>query len=141
MIHVIASLLFSIFMILSGIHVYWAFGGKWGSSSVIPTTEDTVKIAMPGPFSTLFVTGGLSGFGFLILIRSGLLAIDLSAGLLKYGVWTVAAIFLIRALGDFRYVGFFKRHKKTLFGRNDTRYYSPLCLAIGLMILVMEWLI
>ncbi|WP_222439555.1 DUF3995 domain-containing protein [Spirosoma utsteinense] len=35
-----------------------------------------------------------------------------------------------------RYVGFFKKIKHTPFGKNDTRYYSPLCLLIGVLTLV-----
>ncbi|TCC96977.1 DUF3995 domain-containing protein [Pedobacter hiemivivus] len=135
----IAILLFFIFLLLSGIHIYWAFGGKWASTAVIPTKEDEVKIAMPSAFGTLVVAAGLMGFGLLVLARSGLLDISLPNWLLKYGLWAIAGIFLLRAVGDFRYVGFFKKYKKTRFGRNDTKYYSPLCLAIVLMILVMQW--
>jgi hypothetical protein len=51
----------------------------------------------------------------------------------KYGIWAIIVIFLVRAIGDFRYVGFFKKYRNTKFGKNDTKYYSPLCLLIGIL--------
>jgi catechol 2,3-dioxygenase-like lactoylglutathione lyase family enzyme len=41
-------------------------------------------------------------------------------------------VFLLRAVGDFRLVGFFKRVRGTPFARWDTRLFSPLCVALGL---------
>ena len=38
---------------------------------------------------------------------------------------------LMRAIGDFRYVGFFKRVRGSRFARMDTTLYSPLCLALA----------
>jgi hypothetical protein len=87
---------------------------------------------MPGIFATLIVAAGLFGFGLLVLIRSGLLVADLPLWLSRYWLWIIAAIFLLRAIGDFNYVGFFKKYRQTIFGRNDTRYYSPLCLLIAM---------
>jgi hypothetical protein len=37
----------------------------------------------------------------------------------------------LRALGEFRYIGFFKRVRGTPFARMDSRYYSPLALLLG----------
>ncbi|WP_416358549.1 DUF3995 domain-containing protein [Aquimarina spinulae] len=39
--------------------------------------------------------------------------------------------FYTQSFGDFKYVGFFKRIKQTKFGRLDTMFFSPLCLIIG----------
>jgi len=58
---------------------------------------------------------------------------------LKYAVPTKSdseelfSIFLLRAIGDFNYVGFFKKIKDTNFGKMDSKYYSPLCLVIAIM--------
>ncbi|TKI67695.1 DUF3995 domain-containing protein [Lysinibacillus mangiferihumi] len=51
------------------------------------------------------------------------------------GCTVCAVIFLIRAIGDFKYVGFFKKIKHSQFARNDTWLYSPLCLFISLVYL------
>ena len=47
--------------------------------------------------------------------------------------WMIPAIFLLRAIGDFNDVGFFKKRRQTYFGKLDSRVYSPLCLGMGLM--------
>ena len=46
----------------------------------------------------------------------------------------------LRAFGDFKHVGFFKTSKNSRFSALDTRYYSPLCLLLGILILVLELL-
>ena len=49
----------------------------------------------------------------------------------RVGTAALAFVFIGRAIGDMRYVGFFKRVRGTRFARLDTRVYSPLCLALG----------
>jgi Protein of unknown function (DUF3995) len=51
----------------------------------------------------------------------------------KLGFGMIGIIFFTRGAGDFRYVGFFKKIRHTPFGRNDTRFYSPLCFLIGML--------
>jgi Protein of unknown function (DUF3995) len=43
----------------------------------------------------------------------------------------LAAVMVARFLGDFRYVGVFKRVRGTRFADLDTRLYAPLCLALA----------
>jgi hypothetical protein len=45
----------------------------------------------------------------------------------------VALAFGLRAVGDFRFVGFFKRVRGSVFARRDTWLYSPLCVLIGVL--------
>ncbi|MNK01954.1 hypothetical protein D3C87_197700 [compost metagenome] len=129
----VTCLLFMIFLFLSGLHFYWAFGGKWGSGAVIPTKDAITPPKDPGIVATLVVAFGLLGFGLMPLIISHIIPFSLPLWLEKYGLWIIAGIFGIRAIGDFNYVGFFKKHKHTRFGKNDTRYYSPLCLVISVL--------
>jgi len=136
---IIAIILFLIFLFISSIHIYWAFGGNWGSDAVLPTKDDNnTKVLNPSILPTLIVALGLLGFGLLILIISGLIAFVIPQWLSKYGLWIIASIFTLRAIGDFKYVGFFKKIKLTKFGKNDTKYYSPLCLTIGILTLILE---
>lgn len=125
--------LFIIFIFLAGVHVYWAFGGKWGSEGVIPVRSDDRKPVMPGVVPTLAVAAGLFVFGFFVLVKSGQLTMDLPGWLNSYGLYVMAGIFFIRAIGEFRYLGFFKKITNTRFARNDTKFYSPLCLVIGML--------
>lgn len=138
---VIEIILIAIFLFLSGIHIYWGFGGQWGNGAVIPTKDDNVKVMMPGIIPTFIVALGLLGFGFVIFLN--IVDLDFKIPILlniisKYGLWIIAGIFILRAIGEFNYVGFFKKYKHTKFGQNDTKYYSPLCLTIGILTLILE---
>jgi hypothetical protein len=134
----IAIILFLIFLFISLIHFYWAFGGTWGSDSVLPTKENNIKVLNPSILSTIIVALGVLFFGLFILVKSGLLEFNLPNWLNQYGLWIIASIFIIRAIGDFNYVGFLKKIKQTKFGKNDTKYFSPLCLLIGILTLILE---
>jgi len=135
---IFAIILFLIFLFLSSIHFYWGLGGRWGSEAVIPVKDNTVKVKMPGPLPTFIIAFGLLGFGLFILIKSGLINLNLPLWLEKSGLWIIAGIFILRAIGEFKYVGFFKKIKQTKFGQNDTKYYSPLCLLIGTLTIFIE---
>ncbi len=126
-----ALLNFLILSLLVLIHMYWAFGGRRGANGAIPMLNG-VPAFRPGVIPTLTVAAVLAGFAGLHLIHIGWLAVALPAWLHHYGLWIIAAIFLLRAIGDFRYVGFFKRPASTLFARMDSHYYSPLCILLSI---------
>lgn len=134
---IIALILAVIFLFISIIHVYWAFGGKWGSGSVIPTKDNHTKVAMPGVLPTLIVAAGLFLFALFVLVKARLINIVLPAWFNNYGLYILAGIFIVRAIGDFNYVGFFKKIKSTKFAQQDTKFYTPLCLLIGLLAIVL----
>ena len=46
-----------VFCLISAIHIYWAFGGKWGMGNVIPKLEGK-PVFQPGRISTLIVAAG-----------------------------------------------------------------------------------
>jgi hypothetical protein len=133
----IALILFLIFLALSAIHIYWAFGGEWGKNAAIPSKENNQKAISPGFFSSFIVALGLLALCLYILIEARILHVPLPALLDKYGLWIIAFLFLLRAIGEFKYVGFFKRIKHTKFGLNDTKYFSPLCLAIAILTIIL----
>ena len=75
---------------------------------------------------------GLTAFGIFYVLKSGIFEYNLPEWIMKYGSWIIPIIFLLRAIGEFKYVGFFKSVKKTDFGKLDTKFFSPLCLIIGI---------
>ncbi len=123
-------ILASILLILAAIHVYWACGGKWGSDAAIPRGESGARTINPGTGATLAVAALLS-IAAWIAIGLGI-PHDTRIWLLR----AMAAVFALRAIGDFRYVGFFKRQKGTVFAWWDTRLYSPLCAAMAVLALI-----
>jgi len=133
---VIAIVLVIVLLAVALLHVYWAFGGTWASNAVIPVKVASDRAVMPGPLPTLAVAVGLAGFTSLVVVKAWSLPLVLPVWLARYGVHGIAAIFGLRAIGEFNYVGFFKRRRDTAFARNDTRYYSPLCAIIAILCLV-----
>ncbi len=133
----ISIALFLVFLFLSGIHFYWGLGGKWGSQAVFPTINSDTKPIIPGKIPTFVVAFGLLAMGLFILQKANFYHFSIPSWLDQYGLWAIATIFILRAIGDFKYLGFFKKIKETAFGINDSKYYSPLCLSIGILILIL----
>ncbi len=118
---------------LSALHIYWALGGKWGMTVVIPTVSGN-RTLNPSPFVTLLVAAALLLAMWVIVGRLGLWGVSLPPWVFYWGTWGIALVFLLRAVGDFRLVGFFKRIRQTDFAYWDTRLFSPLCLLLALLL-------
>lgn len=74
---------------------------------------------------------GLSLFGLCNLAFAGRIHVNLDPLYFRYSILLVAVIFLLRAIGDFRYIGLIKRRKQSLFALWDIRLYTPLCLILA----------
>ncbi len=134
------SILTIVFLFLGLLHFYWLFGGKWAFNAVVPTTTNTDKIFKPPLLATIVVGLTLLFFAFFFWFRiEGPLSYPDFIN--NYLGWAIAAIFFLRAVGDFNYLGLFKRIKNTDFAKMDTHVYVPLCLMIAVMIAVTEVLI
>ncbi len=104
----------------------------WGFDAALPTDEAGKRVLNPKKFDSLIVGLGLSAFGAFYLFQAVFTAIEMPNGLTTYGGWIIPSIFLLRAIGDFRFVGFFKKIKSTPFAKMDTKLFSPLCLCMAL---------
>lgn len=113
-------------------HLYWLFGGKWGYAEIVPTDDAGKRVLHPGPVSTVIVSVGLLAFAGYYFARLSGMAQFLPLRLGSWGIWALGFLFLARAIGDFRYMGFFKKVRNTVFGRQDTRYFAPLCLYLSI---------
>lgn len=127
-----------IFLFLAMMHFYWAFGGKWAFENSLPQKESGEKVLKPKSSECAIVGLLLISFAFFILIKSKIIYIILPIWLSHYGEYLLSIIFIIRAIGDFKYVGFFKKIKQTPFGRLDSKIYSPLCLLIGILLILLK---
>lgn len=133
MVKILSFLLSSIFFLLALLHFYWAMGGKWGFAKALPTNEKGKRMLNPSPMASAIVGVGLSLFGLFYLLKASILSHNLPEWIFQYGAWIIPSIFLLRAIGDFKYVGFFKKVRQTEFGQLDTKFYAPLCLVIALL--------
>lgn len=129
----LAGIAIVILVLVALVHVYWALGGRLGHGAAIPSTG-TGPLFHPTSGATLGVAAILVAVAGLVAIRVGLLAIAAPAAPVRIACAVVALVFLARAIGDFRYVGFFKRRRASRFARLDTALYSPLCLFLALAI-------
>ena len=117
---------------ISGIHFYWALGGKRGFELALPRNAQQQKMLNPKAIDCFLLALGLLAFSLFHLWSAQLFPLNLPTWLLPNGLWVISGIFFLRAVGDFRYVGFSKRIRNTDFARLDYLYYSPLCLLISL---------
>ena len=85
----------------------------------------------PGAGSTALVGVALVGMAVVVGSTAGLLPPFLPTGVLRGLSALLALVFAARAIGEFRYVGFCKRVRDSVFARRDTWPYSPLCLLIS----------
>ncbi|MBM9576250.1 DUF3995 domain-containing protein [Leptospira sp. 201903070] len=122
-----------ILLFLSGIHFYWLAGGRTGGNQVIPEINGKPAF-LPGKFATLIVGILLLGAASLPIGLTFENPIGIPKPLLHYGTLFLSLVFLLRAIGEFRLVGFFKSVRGTTFAKNDTKYYSPLCLLLSALL-------
>lgn len=118
---------FGVFLVIAVFHVYWAFGGKSGVKNAIPENSDG-PLFRPEIGGTLLIA--LIFFAGAALVTLDYFQIELIF-LQRYLHHVIIFVFTARAIGEFKYVGFFKRVKDSSFARYDTRLYSPLCLSIA----------
>jgi hypothetical protein len=120
------------FLLISAIHFYWAFGGKWGAKEALPEGLEGKMPLTPSGFMTIIVAVIFLSVSIFFGQKAGLLGFELPIFVEKYGLIAIGSVLLVRAIGEFKYVGFFKKIKNTRFAALDSRYYSPLCLVLSI---------
>ncbi len=81
-----------------------------------------------GTAAIAFALGGIAVFTFCAY---GLKQEQTFSTMFQLAFCGFSLAFIARAIGDFRYVGFFKRKRGTLFSYWDDRLFSPIILANG----------
>lgn len=107
---------------IAGLHVYWAVGGRVGFASAVPQHPDGRPKFEPGPAACIAVALACFGFSALIGVRTFASAppwVDIALGV-------ASAVFVARAIGDGRGVGFTKRGHATPFEKSDDALFTPL---------------
>jgi hypothetical protein len=125
-------------LVLAGIaalHFYWAAGGTTGASAAIPERGGRPAFS-PAPQATALVALAFLAASAIVLARIGAWGpASGSPSWVRLGTWCIGGAFLLRAIGDFRLVGFFKRVRGTRFADLDSTIYSPLSLGVGVAVL------
>jgi hypothetical protein len=121
-------------VLLAVLHIYWMFGGRWGKAAAIPEVYGR-RAFDPSPRATFLAATGLLFAAVVALLRGHVIFPFLPAILVQWVLIAIGIIFVLRSIGDFRLVGFFKRVQGTSFARRDTWLFSPLSLLIGVTFL------
>jgi len=108
-------------------HFYWTFGGKVGLDASLPTQNG--KLLINPPKMLIFLVATV--FIWFSIIVYFLQFNSYNSEYTIYMGWFLSIIFVSRAIGDFRAVGFFKKIGSTKFSKYDSNYFSPLSLFIG----------
>jgi hypothetical protein len=108
-------------------------------SGAVPS-ESGKPLFVPSARATLAVGLVLLLFACLVAATAGLVAIGVPQRVLSWLCFALALGLLARAVGEFNYVGFFKRVRGSRFARLDTLLYSPLCLllAVGVALIARQ---
>ena len=86
---------------------------------------------VPGRAATLAVATALFAAAMVSLAQAGLILTGWPRWIPRLGAIGLGCIMVLRAIGDFRLIGFFKSVRGTQFATLDSWAYSPLCLALG----------
>ena len=138
MIRVLGILLAVIFAVISLFHLYWATGGAFGSSVVVPTRAN-MRTFEPSAGATILVAFAFLMAIAVILGQLGFLGDSIPHWIFRWGTWAIALIFFLRAIGEFNLVGFFKQVNDTAFAYWDTWLFSPLCLVIAIIAFILAY--
>jgi hypothetical protein len=120
----------AVLVALSGLHVYWGAGGRWGLGGVLPEVQGKQALRA-GPLACAVVALLLASAAGLVAAGGGCFVAPLPNALVTLACWGVTLTFTLRVVGDFRYFGLFRRVRGTAFARNDARIFTPLCLVLA----------
>lgn len=122
-------------IIMAVFHFYWALDGTFGLNKVLPT-KDGKRLLNPSKLLTLMVGILLIGFAVIAYLLQYSI---FNSSYLVYSGWVLSIIFTARAIGDFNAVGLFKTIKSTEFAEYDTKYFSPLCISLGIAFALLSY--
>jgi len=118
------------FVALALWHFRMALSPGNGMSDAVPS-ESGKPLFVPSARATVAVGLVLLTFAWLVAATAGLVEVGLPGRVLSWLSYALALGLSARAVGEFRYVGFFKRVRGSRFARFDTLLYSPLCLVLA----------
>jgi hypothetical protein len=120
----------AVFMLLGLWHFYMAFKPSTNESAAVPSV-DGKPLFVPSTASTIAVGIVLFLFAALVAASAGMMSFGLPGYVLRWASYALAFGLLARAIGEFKYLGFFKRIRGSRFAKMDTFFYSPLCLLLS----------
>jgi SAM-dependent methyltransferase len=129
--------------VLAALHVYWGMGGHWPGTdeeSLVATVVGDPRAlgqaagSMPGPVACFAVAGLLAIAAASALTAS--LVIPGPARLAQWAAWGAAGVLALRGVGGY-FDGWLRpATRETPFYRLNRSLYSPLCIALSVLLFV-----
>lgn len=116
---------------LSALHYAWSARPRLVNPELVVPYSAGRPLFRPGPKSNRAVSLILLGMAG-ILTAASFNPVPRVGRFLKVVSFLISLIFALRSIGDFRYIGFFKRRRNSKFARLDSTIYSPLCVFLAL---------
>jgi hypothetical protein len=139
---VLATVLALVLAAIAALHVYWGFGGLWPGSDLSDLARRVAGFKNGGgrsaqsPAACLLVAAALCFSALIALILGGVIASPLPYIVVVSAALLIMLIFLGRGVAG--YTPAWRRLTPVQpFAALDVRYYSPLCLAIGVGLAVL----
>jgi len=124
-----------ILLAIGALHIGWAGGLRWGMRAAIPEVKGAPAFRPPA-WLTVAVALALFTASALVAAQSGWLTLPLPAEWIRWLTLSGAAVFALRALGDFRTAGLTRRWSSSTFARWDALLFTPLCAALSTALLM-----
>lgn len=105
------------------LHLYWAAGGTFWRDRINPIVDGKPLLKI-NAVSCLAVA-------WILFLMASVPVVRMNPALRKWLLVGMTLLFAVRAVGDFKYVGFFKSVKGSVFAYWDSRLYSPMNLALS----------
>lgn len=132
---VLAVIIFIVMIFLAALHFYWSiYGIKDSPSTSSVSVNKTVR--PPNKFVAILVGIILLFFAFIFMNK---IMVYTNHPWLEYLSIGIGIIFILRAFGGFKNVGSFRTAKNNKFSALNPRYYPPLCLLFGALIIILEY--
>jgi hypothetical protein len=123
---IIALSLFAIAIV----HFCWGIASM-EEEAVLASEYEDQSLAAPTNTECLDVAAALILASVIVAARGELLRSPMPEAWTHIGAFAVGTVLIARGIGDFRYVGFFKRVRDTAFAEWDTRLFSPISFLLG----------
>lgn len=134
----LALLVCLVFFVLALWHFYMALLPLSGNAGAVPSVGGK-PLFVPSRNATVAVGIFLILLATLVAGTGGILPLGLPSVALTSCSCALALGLLARAVGEFKYVGFFKRVRGSKFATLDTFVYSPLCLLLAAGVALIAW--
>jgi hypothetical protein len=132
---ILAFALSLVLLLITTLHVYWGIGGIWPGRDTVSCAHAVVGFRgvdeMPAPFACFAVAACLGLATLWPMALEGVFATPFPKAGLAATALLIALVFLARGIAGF--MPWWRRlAPEQPFARLDVRYYSPLCLVVGL---------